>query len=1703
MEENSKRIIHDPSFWCQLKATIRRNILLKIRDKRKTIAEFLLPIYFLAILIIVKLAIPNPTYPEVTEERGYPAWTMNSILTRPGPPLFYTPNTTEATQFIKQIIETWFIYTESLSNSIEEKLLFPPIFIPIESEEALSDLYNSESSGNFTLALVIEKNITVAKQYRIKNSLETSGLPNSNSLTLSERECRNPYIGDPLDFPLDYTCLPNNYYYSRIMGLQSLVDFTLTRLETPNAWLDHIPKVQMAGFPRPAYTDEASLYPLRAIIPLYMTLVLSQFITYLLTLVVGEKEKKIKEGMKMMGLRDSVFWLSWFLIYFLLVLFLATVSTLVLFSIGVFQNTDYGLLFLLFILYGLSVISLGFVITAFFDKARVAGIFGALVVSFLNMLYYIQVFASGSDVAIFWGLSLISPTAFALSMDKALLLDIQGVGLSWSTIWNGPDMPFAGGLIMVSVDIVLYAFLAFYLDNVLPSEFGAKQKPWFILTPSFWAGKAKKIKSFELNSEDENDANIEAVSRESIGKEVIRIQGITKSFKAWGKLSVSAVRGITLNCYEGHITAILGHNGAGKTTLINMLTGVTSPSEGTAYIEGMDIRDPSSMKEIRKSFGVCPQHDILLDNLTPKEHLEFFARIRGVPEHEVEQMVSETLKDVDLTSKTNCKTGQLSGGQKRKLSIGIALIGDPKIIFLDEPSAGVDPYSRRHLWELLKKRKEGKCIILTTHFMDEADILADRKAIVSHGKVRCCGSSLFLKNKFGVGYHLTFVASENCNVDAVTSVVQTHVPTAFLKRRHGKELSYILPRDQCSQFADLFEDIENKMKNPNFQVSSCGISMTTLEEVFLKLGEEEEEAWQELQRKEVNGVDNKAFEETSQDNNSESKLYPKFSSDELRVKIKKSTSRSLKAMLKIRFLSLLREPQAVYFMLIAPILFTALGMFLGTLDITQEQQKGRTFNSSTYAGNTLLFNIEGASESQIQFWNEFQQYIDLDTREFSGNFEELLQELPAMAFVNFSSFEFATLTDLTYGIMMNVNPVYSHLPGAMTNVFNNVARRISWKNATGEYPPDEIQEILNPMPYKVLPVQFNPGQFSSAIFIGMVFILTPTSLNIDLVQDRETRAKNQLRVNGLSFGIYFGSYFIVLGVMILFTYGCLLGLIQIFNIVSLTSPAAFATTALIYLLYCPTTLLFGACASYFFDKVETAQAVFPNVGIFLGFIPYIVISLLDMLQVGGDNSIALILHYVFTFIDTLYIPFGSIYFVQKVYIGCTVGTLYGSGVDCNNLSFTDYISKPEIYVCILACLIMIPVLIVVLMILDVKKSGGLAGDAFLWLKVFFPGKENGKSVSDCEEVDTNNEDSDVKIERQRVDRKLEDDDSDAVILIQGLRKEYSKPEENAKKKKGKRGKKFVAVRDITLAVEKGEVFGLLGHNGAGKTTTMRVIIAEEAPTKGKVIIDNKNIKSSLSVAFQALGYCPQFDAQWKNITVAEHLEAYCDIRGVQKDDSTRIVQVFLDGLQINEHKNKWSKNCSGGTKRKLSYAMSMIGQPKIVLLDEPSTGMDPQSKRFLWNTISNSFASDKGAILTTHSMEEADALCSRIAIMVKGELRCIGSSQHLKNRYGSGYELEVKLGAIQNDFQHEECTKDLIEFIKNLFPNSKLEEKFDNRVIYSVPQTDIKSLARAFRAIESRRDNLHIEEYSFSQTTLEQVFLRFAKLQESPYEDDD
>lgn len=225
------------------------------------------------------------------------------------------------------------------------------------------------------------------------------------------------------------------------------------------------------------------------------------------------------------------------------------------------------------------------------------------------------------------------------------------------------------------------------------------------------------------------------------------------------------------------------------------------------------------------------------------------------------------------------------------------------------------------------------------------------------------------------------------------------------------------------------------------------------------------------------------------------------------------------------------------------------------------------------------------------------------------------------------------------------------------------------------------------------------------------------------------------------------------------------------------------------------------------------------------------------------------------------------------------------------------------------------------------------------------------------------------------------------------------------------GQEKVAVDQLSFGVKNGECFALLGVNGAGKTTTFKILSGDYVQTSGHAWITGNEIPQNLKEAQRNIGYCPQFDSILDLLTAKEHLYLYAAIKGIPKAIRGRMVEKHLIEMNLKQYENIPAGTYSGGNKRKLSVAIAMIGNPPVVFLDEPSTGMDPEARRFMWNVISRISKERKQSsiILTTHSMEEAEALATKMGIMVNGNLKCIGTSQHIKTKFGGGYEIEVKL----------------------------------------------------------------------------------------------
>jgi len=224
----------------------------------------------------------------------------------------------------------------------------------------------------------------------------------------------------------------------------------------------------------------------------------------------------------------------------------------------------------------------------------------------------------------------------------------------------------------------------------------------------------------------------------------IIIENITKKFE-----DVTAVDGLSLVVNKGELFGLLGPNGAGKTTTINILCGLLKPTTGSVKVGGYDaLKEPSKIKEL---IGVSPQETAVYPHLTGKENIELFANLHAMPKEKLKRNVDDLLRKLSLRDHAKRRTGKYSGGMMRRINLAMALVHDPEIAFLDEPTVGMDPQSRRAVWDFIRElRKQNKTVLLTTHYMEEAEELCDRVGIIDNGKLISLGTPQQLKRQFKV-----------------------------------------------------------------------------------------------------------------------------------------------------------------------------------------------------------------------------------------------------------------------------------------------------------------------------------------------------------------------------------------------------------------------------------------------------------------------------------------------------------------------------------------------------------------------------------------------------------------------------------------------------------------------------------------------------------------------------------------------------------------------------------------------------------------------------------------------------------------------------------------------------------------------------------------------------------------------------------------
>lgn len=1738
------------STGAQFTLLLWKNFVLQKRKKCVTVAEILVPVFFAALLLIIRLVSDSSYIDNNTE---YDSFSPSSDGIPFGKnKLLYMPSNS---------------YTDALMTTVKTATNTTTLQ-SYASETALEDAYSQDTNNDIWAGVVFTGDFTSGWPTSINYKLRVALREGTEDVD-RWRTDRTFQFFSTFGYRNNETVGGQPYYYETgFLALQYQVDKAIIETLNASADLSTDYDIMMQKMPYRPFLNDVLTTVLSQNLPLFLIL---SFILNALQISKGiayEKEKKLKESMKMMGLSTPMYWISWFvkcLLYQLIVIIIITI----LFHIpmgekGKLLNYSHPTMFFFFILfYIIATIAFCFMISTFFNKANSAA-FAAGILFFLT--YFPVFFLSGDR---YEGMSqgekmsacLLSNVAMSFGINAFMILEGTGEGAQWNNFYLpgtvDDNFSLLDAMIMLWVDTVLYMLIAWYVDNINPGDAGVAQPPWFIFMPSYWCGSKRKY-NYENNGVE--SVHSQYFERDPAGAQVgISIRHLKKSFG-----QKVAVRDTSLNIFEGQITALLGHNGAGKTTTISMLTGFLEPSGGNAIVNGYDIQ--TDISSVRKTLGLCPQHNILFDLLTVEEHLEFFAKLKGCPRKDVSKEVNDMIEVLGLEQKRMALSSTLSGGQKRKLSVGIALIADSKTVILDEPTSGMDPAARRQTWDILQKYRQGRTIILTTHFMDEADILGDRIAIMTDGVVKCCGTSLFLKKLYGAGYHMVIVKSKSCNVDNLTKMIQSYIPTANKASEISAEVSYLLPFSESPRFEKLFTDIEKNFSQ--LGITSFGISATTMEEVFLKVGEgaEDEEdiptdkALPTYKRTEsftnpnygstnsmnkpkiafaeeaketgtvkygavdggMNGIVNQGMDHTNNGATNGQSVVPMDIIDQNQYisynkDVMKNTGLTLMcqqfyAMLVKKFIHSRRNKVISIVQLVLPIVFTIMALaveksipsvgdepslllnYQKFTDFTVPYSDGTTANTD----NTALANV---------YKNQFGSFDKVNRVSFSTMDGYFLKQKEDIGDSTFNSkvivagdFEYATPSAVTshfndqpyHGIAISLH----YMMNGMLNYFTNDAYNIHTYN----HPfPKKLNDNTRRLFFSTNGTGFT---IAISVLFGMAFM--STSFIIFLIKERSVGAKHLQVVSGVGPGAFWMSTFVWDLINYTIPVLCILVVFAGFNTEAYVNDGRLGIVFLIFMVYGWAVLPFVYLLHYLFKVPATGMVVVSMINLGSGLVFLLAVYILSIPQLGTEDIgktlewIFLILMPNFNLGSALMDMYTNSGFkdacekYQYEYVcsvlpaNATFGCCFPDR--CGGTCFTFYDNflnweKPGIG------------RQVIFMVLQGFIYFGLVlmAEAGIFTRLWSSVNSRPSSVGSSPDVRPSRQssvfghidDSDVADEKARIlDTPVDTLHQTDSIILKNVDKYYGQGN-------------FHAVKNVSVGIAQEECFGLLGQNGAGKTTTFKMLTGDEILSSGSAYLNKYSVKSDIKKVQQNLGYCPQFDALIDQMTGEETLYMYARLRGIEKSQIPTVVQSLIDTLMLRKHAEKQAGVYSGGNKRKLSTAISLIGDPPFVFLDEPTTGMDPGARRQLWNVLSQVRASGRTLVLTSHSMEECDALCTKIVIMVNGQFVCFGSPQHLKSKFGHGYTLFCRMGLDKNGIVASGDR--LIEYITMTFPNSTVFESSEGYIDFQIPDDNAK-LGQIFGVMENAKVEYEVEDYSVHQTTLEQIFLTFTQNQVPPKE---
>lgn len=1278
-------------------------------------------------------------------------------------------------------------------------------------------------------------------------------------------------------------------------------------------------------------------------------------------------------------------------------------------SRAVFTRTSVPILIVFHILSGLSLGSMSTFGASFFHKAQLSGITAVIVSLLLGIVAQVAGKASTGAVAI---LSLLFPPMnyvyFVIFMARWERQDL-GTNLVKAAPENPWTLPGIAFFIFSVLQILAFPVLGAFVERAL-------------------YGTASKSRTITNSSESDTAINLNEFSKEYrpswIAKNIGPLFGSRKQ-------NVLAVKNLTFKAMKGQIMVLLGANGSGKSTTLDAVAGLTQISSGEIQLNYAGTNG---------GFGLCPQKNVLWDDLTVKEHVRIFNRIKCAGKPDSKEQLRELLASCDIYQKYKARSKTLSGGQKRKLQLAMMFTGGSSVCCVDEVSSGLDPISRRKIWDILLAERGARSIILTTHFLDEADLLSDHIAILSKGILRAQGTAVELKHTLGSGYRV--------HVYNLPDSQQTPEYNGVARQKQYDQTIYTLAD---SAEAALFVAQLEKDGIREYQVSG-----PTIEDVFLKVAEEiksdsDDPVRSESPASQTDKGSEVVINETSADiNNGEAPRLVNGS----RIGMPKQAW-----VLFGKRATVLRRNYLPY---TAALLIPIIAAGLVTLFLSGFELPGCSPEESVNRSDIASF----ASQIRPQLVIGPSDQISDSTLErlvetlYGGgigrpgprNMTDVINATRVVdtldEFNDYIDTRFANVTPGGFFLGEGFSPATfawrgngdiawaTIMQNALDNLLTNVSISCQYQAFDAPWVPG-IGNALQLITYFGLAMAVYPAFFA----------LYPTIERLRNV--RALHYSNGVRSLPLWLAYVTFDFMIVIAVSVV--------AIVIFRGVSNVWYHAEYLFVVFFLYGLASTLL--AYVISLFSRSQLAAFAFAAGGQAVMFLLYFIayMSVLTYSPIDSIDRNVNIAHFVIAVIS----PAANL--TRSLFVAMNVFSIL-----CRDREIASYPGSMTLYGG--------PILYLIL------QSFLLFGLLLWWDSGPLFRRLRKTMRSDDAEHKTTMEDE-VSYEMTRVNSS-----HDGLRVIH-LTKQF---------------KKNLAVDDVSFGVPRGEVFALLGPNGAGKSTIISLIRGDIQPSRkgGEVLVENVSISKNRAEARSHLGVCPQFDAM-DTMTVTEHLTFYARIRGVPNPSHNVKEVIRAVGLQSYAH--RMAGKLSGGNKRKLSLGIALMGNPTVLLLDEPSSGMDAASKRVMWRTLA-SVVPGRSLVLTTHSMEEADALANRAGIMAQRMLT-LGTTDYLRRKHGDAYHVHLvhSRAPHTSDIEMERIRSWVLES----FPFANVEEKtYHGQLRFSVPARsqqhgqshtgqngntssagNANGISALFTLLENNKQQLGFEYYSVSQTTLDQVFL--------------